>query len=106
MDDFKECFEIVTENENKANKAILWLKKNRHFRIYIIPNVLNDGYWYDYSIKVGFPFSTPDVYRSSFDSYEKAAKAVVNIARKACLERHSKDGVAKWLEYCGMFKKS
>lgn len=105
--DFKEHFTFVDgdKNRNKLYKHISWLIETRKFNINIKPTILENGYWYEYTIKVGFPFNVPDVRLGGFESYIKAAKYVINVARKACLEHHAKDGLSKWIDYCCLFKK-
>lgn len=40
----------------------------------------------------------------TFGKYYEAAKRAINIARKACLRKHARDGIFFWLNYAKVKK--
>ena len=100
-DEFREIFEVVDNHwmlNKKLVKTLSWLMTVRKFKIKITPNIVSDGYFYEYSIFVGFPFNIPDMIENGFNSYTEAAKRVINLARQGCIKWNGSEGVKKWLE--------
>ena len=100
-DEFREIFEVVDNHwmlNKKLVKTLFWLMTVRKFRIKITPNIVSDGYFYEYSIFVGFPFNIPDMIENGFNSYTEAAKRAINLARQGCIKWNGSEGVKKWLE--------
>jgi hypothetical protein len=100
FDEFNHFFTIVDEcKDRRINKSLLFLKSQRKFDIKIHPIIECDGYFYRYMLEIRFPFVMDNILEDTFASYIEAAKRAINIARKACLRKHAKDGIFYWLNY-------
>lgn len=99
MDEFNEFFSLIDESPKSIYTALSFLRNQRKFYIKIEPIITCGGYFYEYELRIGFPFTKKDVYETNFSSHHEAAKRAINLAREACLEKHAKDGIFFWLNY-------
>ena len=105
IDEFKSFFTIVEGCGNeKINKYLSFLRNQLKFDIKIQPIIECDGYFYRYKLEIRFPFTMDNILEDTFASYIEAAKRAINIARKACLRKHAKDGIFFWLNYAKVKK--
>lgn len=100
IDEFNDHFTIVDncEGNKRISSLLKWLRDERKIKITIIPDVLDDGYWFEYCFYTTYPFYTKNVEEKGFQNFESAAKKAIEMAKKAYFETHGKDGVAKFLE--------
>lgn len=100
IDEFSDHFTIVDNcEENKRISSLLkWLREKRKIGITIIPDILDDGYWFNYSFFTNYPFNVKNVEERGFENFESAAKKAIELAKKACIQVHGKSG-GEWLKY-------
>ena len=100
IDEFNQHFTIVDNcDENKRISNLLkWLREKRKIVITIIPDILDDGYWFNYSFFTNYPFNVKNVEVRGFENFESAAKKAIELAKKACVQVHGKNG-GEWLKY-------
>lgn len=100
IDEFTQYFTIVDNcEENKRISSLLkWLREKRKIGITIIPDILDDGYWFNYSFFTNYPFNVKNVEERGFENFESAAKKAIELAKKACVQVHGKSG-GEWLKY-------
>lgn len=100
IDEFSDHFTIVDNcDKNKRISSLLkWLREERKIGITIIPDILDDGYWFNYSFFTNYPFNVKNVEERGFENFESAAKKAIEMAKKAYFEAHGKDGVATFLQ--------
>ena len=100
IDEFNQYFTIVDNcDENKRISNLLkWLREERKIKITIIPDISDDGYWFTYNFFTRYPFNVKDVEERGFENFESAAKKAIELAKKACVQVHGKNG-GEWLKY-------
>lgn len=101
IDEFTQYFTIVDDcGENKRISSLLkWLREEKKIKITIIPDILDDGYWYEYRFWTSYPFYVTNVEEHGFGSFELAAKRAINLAKEACLKTHGIKGIKEWVNY-------
>ena len=100
IDEFNQHFTVVDNcDENKRVSNLLkWLREKKQIAITIIPDILDDGYWFNYRFSISYPFNVMNVEVNGFENFETAAKKAIKLVKKACVQVHGKS-CGEWLKY-------
>ena len=99
IEEFNKIFSIVDDCQKgkRIDMLIQSLKIKLSIDVTIMPHIKEDGYWFDYSFYINYPFNVKNDEGREIENFEMAAKKAIEFAKKAYLKAHGKDGITKLL---------